>query len=166
MISREDVIDRSLMNFIRDQLTGLGYFEVPPGADGPRVQILDSYPSDDRMTKPLDRNYIAVGYSQDDGGRPAEMGTQLTRRLHTFDFHTFGISRIWGRNLAQIIKAAIEVQETIPLVVTQGDNQSYVTVEYAMSQEAPVQSPRPWQINLWLTRIRVEDYYNPTSIDG
>lgn len=166
MISREDNIDRSVMNFVRDQLTALGYFLPDQKTGQPRVQILDAYPSDDRMTQPLDRNYIAVSYTADDGGRPAELGTQLTRRLHTSDFAVFGVSRIWGRNLAQLIKASVEIQAQIPLVLDQPGNQNYVTVEYASAQEMPVNSPRPWQINMWATRIRVEDYYNPSTING
>lgn len=155
MIDRESIIEQSVERYLRHQL-----FTVR-GYPTDKVQILDAYPSEDRMTQPLDRNYIAIGWSADDGGRQAELGSNLKRRLYTFDFHVFGISRVWGKNLASVVRYSLESDGTINLIDPSDGSTvlGYVDVDFVSSQQAIVPNPRPWQENAWVTRLRVEDYY-------
>lgn len=156
MIDRETVIERSVDSYLRGQLYGVrGY---PPD----KVDILDAYPTNTQMTMPLDKNYIAIGWSTDDGGRQAELGSALKRRVYTFDFYVFGINRVWAKNLASVIRFSLESDQVIALLdpsdgVTVID---HVDVDYVSSQQAVTRTPRPWEENCWITRLRVEDYYD------
>lgn len=156
MIDRETVIERSVEAFLRDQLFNVrGY---PQG----KVELLPAYPDNERMNQPLDQNYIAIGWSTDDGGRQAELGSSLKRRLYTYDFYVFGVSRVWGKNLASVIRFSLEAEQTINLLDPSDDETviGEVDVEYVSTQQAVTRTPRPWEENCWITRLRVEDWYS------
>jgi hypothetical protein len=156
MIDRETVIATSIESYLRNQLYVVrGY---PPD----RVVMLDAFPDSQRMSRPLDANYIAVGWSADDGGRDAELGSSLRRRLYTFDFYTFAVSRVWGRNLASVVRFCLEADQSIDLL-DPGDGQTvtgHVDVEFVSVQQAVAANPRPYEENCWITRLRVVDYYS------
>lgn len=127
-----------------------------------KVVMLDSYPSTERMLKPLNANYIAIGWTTDDGGHDAELGSSLRRRLYTFDFYVFGVSRVWGKNLASVIRFSLEADQVIDLL-DPSDGQTvidHVDVDFVSMQQAVTPNPRPWQEFSWITRLRVEDYYS------
>lgn len=159
MIDRETLIERSVEAYARHQLFDIRHYPAD------KVVFLDSYPTNDRMRQPLDRNYIAVGFSADDGGRQAELGSSLTRRLYTTDFYVFGLSRVWGRNLAGVLRASLEADKTINLLDPMNNDAviGYVNVEFVSAQQAVTRDPRPWEENAFITRLRVEDYYSSES---
>lgn len=161
MISREDIIEQSVEDYLRTQLfDARGY---PPD----RVSLLDAYPTQTRMQQALDRNYIAIGYSFDDGGKQAELGSSLKRRLHTIDFHIFGLTRVWGRNLAAVARYALETDGNVPLKALPDETViGALYVDFVSAQQAPVNNPRPWQENIWIVRLRVEDFYDPSGGGG
>src|SRR5439155_20947328 len=97
MIDRESVIERSVDMYLRNQL-----FNVR-GYPTEKVEILDAYPTNQVMTGPLDKNYIAIGWNTDDGGRQAELGSSLKRRVYTFVFYVFGTNRVWAKIVASVI---------------------------------------------------------------
>jgi hypothetical protein len=156
MIDRETIIERSVEAYLRNQLYAVrGY---PPE----KVVMLDAYPTTSMMNKPLDQNYIAIGWTTDDGGRDAELGSSLRRRLYTIDFYTFGISRVWGKNLASVIRYCLESDDVIDLI-DPSDGVTilgHVDVDFVSSQQAVASNPRPWQENCYITRLRVEDYFS------
>lgn len=156
MIDRETIIERSVEGYLRNQLYTVRSYPQD------RVVMLDAYPDDQRMTKPLDKNYVAIGWSADDGGRQAELGSALKRRLYTFDFYVFGTSRVWGKNLASVIRFSLESDQSIDLIdPTDGATViGHVDVEFVSAQQAVVRNPRPWEENCWITRLRVEDFYS------
>ena len=39
----------------------------------------------------------------------------------------------------------------------------HVDVDYVSSQQAVSRTPRPWEENCWITRLRVEDYYDSSA---
>lgn len=154
MIDRETIIEESIEKYLSAQL-----FDVR-GYPHERVVMLDAYPDNDRMSQPLDRNYIAIGWGADDGGRLAELGSAARTRKFTFDFYIFGISRVWARNLAAVIRYALESDGIINLIdPTSSDVMGYVDVDFAASQQVIDPVPRPWQENHWVTRLRVIDSY-------
>lgn len=162
MIDRESVIEASVIAYLRTQLFDVrGY----PQDDTRRsVRILESYPDNERMLKPLDRNYIAVGWSADDGGRQAELGSSLKERKFTFDFYTFAISRVWGKNLASVIRYSLESDQVIDIIdPPTGNVIGHVDVDFVASQQSVTSTPRPWEENAWVTRLRVIDYYSSSS---
>jgi hypothetical protein len=165
MIDRESIIEMSVVTFLRTQLFDVrGYTQEDGGHSRRSVQLLDKYPDNERMSKPLDRNYIAIGWSADDGGRQAELGSPLKERKYTFDFYTFGISRVWGKNLASVIRYSLESDQVIDLLdpVT-SDVMGHVDVDFVASQQQVTSTPRPWEENVWVTRLRVIDYYSSAS---
>jgi hypothetical protein len=159
MIDRETIIERSVDAYLRNQL-----FTVR-GYPTDKVQILDAYPTQTMMRRPLDRNYIAIGWSADDGGRQAELGSSLVRRRYTFDFYTFGTSRVWAKNLASVIRYSLESDQNIDLLDPRDGTTviDSVAVDYVAAQQALTTDPRPWQENCWIVRLRVEDYYDSAS---
>lgn len=161
MIDRETIIERSVDAYLRAQLFGVRNYPQD------KVVILDAFPTSTRMNQPLDRNYIAIGWSTDDGGVQAELGTSLKRHRFTFDFYVFGLSRVWGRNLASVIRYSLESDQSINLLdpadPTGETVLGNVIVDYVSAQQATVPDPRPWQENAWIVRLRVEDYYSSAA---
>jgi hypothetical protein len=156
VIDRATVIEHSIESYLRNQL-----FTVR-GYPTDRVVMLDAYPDNERMSRPLDKNYIAIGWSADDGGRDAELGSSLRRRLYTFDHYIFGVSRVWGKNLASVIRFSLESDQAIDLL-DPSDGQTvigYVDVDMVSVQQAVTNNPRPFEENCWITRLRVSDIYS------
>lgn len=158
MIDRATVISHSAEQYARNQLFNVRNYPQD------RVVFLDAYPDNERMTKALDRNYIAIGFQGDDGGKQAELGSSLKRRLHTLDFYVFGISRVWGKNLASVLRYALESDQVIDLIdPATGAVIDKVDVDFVNTTEVVSRTPRPWEENCWVTRLRVEDYYSSAS---
>lgn len=158
MISRTDIIERSVELYVRQQLYGARAYPED------KVKMLDAYPTQKRMTERLDRNYIAIGFTFDDGGHQAELGSSLKRRMHTIDFHVFGMSRVWARNLASVLRSSLETDGVINLLDPLNNSVvGYVDVDYVSAQHHPVPNARPWEENVWITRLRVEDYHSAAS---
>jgi hypothetical protein len=159
MIDRESIIERSVELYLRNQLYSIRHYPED------KVVILDAYPTGDRMAKPIDKNYIAIGWSADDGGRQAELGSSLKRRLYTFDFYVFGVSRIWGKNIASVVRFSLESDGVINLIDPSDGSTilGYVDVDFVSAQQVIPNNPRPWEENAWVTRLRVEDYYDSSG---
>lgn len=161
MIDRESVIEHSVEAYLRSQLFTIRQYPAS------KVVMLDAYPDDARMSKPLDKNYIAIGWAADDGGKDAEIGTTAKRRKYTFDFYVFGISRVWAKNLASVIRYSLEADGVISLTdPVGGGNVGYVDIDFVSAQQAVTPNPRPWQENAWITRLRVEDSYYSSARGG
>lgn len=159
MIDRETIIEKSVESYLRNQLYTVRHYPTD------KVVMLDAYPTNDRMQSPLDVNYVAIGWTTDDGGHDAELGSPLKRRLYTFDFYVFGISRVWGKNLASVIRYSLESDGVIDLLdpVDGETTVGHVDVDFVSMQQAVTPNPRPWQENCWMTRLRVEDYYSSAA---
>jgi hypothetical protein len=160
MIDRATIISHSTELYARNQLFVVRNYPTA------KVEFLDSYPSPDRMTKALTKNYIAVGYQTDDGGKQAELGSSLKVRKYTIDFYVFGITRVWAKNLASVLRFSLEADQVIDLIDPNDGTTvlGHVDVDFVSAQEAVTRTPRPWEENAWITRLRVIDYYS--SADG
>lgn len=161
MIDRETVIQRSVESYLRAQLFDARSYPTD------KVILLDAYPDNQRMLRPIDLNYIAIGWLADDGGRYAELGSPAKVRKFTFDFYIFGTSRVWAHNLASVLRYSLETDGIIPLLdpATQ-EPFDYVDVDFASSQQVLTNNPRPWQENHWITRLRVIDNYYSAAGGG
>lgn len=165
MIAREDMIVQSAQDHLREGLfTTVGY---PPS----KVELVDGFDArlfDEKFGDGgLDKSYIAAAYQFDDGGRQAELGSALTRYLHTVDFLVLGWTATWGRNLAQVTKAILSTDEgSLPL-------RDYGTVgkpiidrleiEEVSAQREFTFEPRPWNTFAWTVRLRLLDYVYATG---
>lgn len=159
MIDRETLIEASIEIYCKAQLFTVRNYPAD------KITWLDAYPDNERMMRPLDQNYIAVGWSADDGGKQAELGSSLKVRKYTYDLFVFGVNRVWGKNLASVLRFAAETDQVIPLVdlsdgVTVID---HVDIDYASVQPKVSNTPRPWEEHCWITRLRVTDYYSSAA---
>lgn len=156
MIPREELVEQSVTDYLRNQLFNVRDYTAD------KVEILQAFEQTrfDQMDR-MEKSYIAIGFSFDDGGRQAELGSDLKRRVYTIEFATFGANATWGRNLANIIVSALEFDGTIPLkdVGGTGDVIDTLLVDNVRAQRVPVSKPRPWQEHLWATRVVVTDEY-------
>jgi hypothetical protein len=157
VVTREQKIEQSVQDYVRDML--FNRFGYP--AD--EVELLDSFPTN-RFDRALDHTYVALGFNFDDGGRSGEMGSDLKRRIYTVELFVFGHTSLWGRNVGNAVKAALEQESSIPIKdiaePTQPiiDNLTIPPGGLRVSHVA-VRDPRPWEENVWLCRVNLEDYY-------
>lgn len=154
-INRETLIVQSTQDYVREQL-----FDVKSYPED-QIVLLDSFPHN-RFDGPLDKNYIAFGFNFDDEGRQAELGSDLKTRTYTLEFFTFGLNSIWGSNLANAIKFAADTDGVIPLldygqIAKPEIDRLIVTGTRAEQQVIP--EPAPYEENVWVTWVNVEDCY-------
>jgi hypothetical protein len=163
MVTREDQVEQSVQDYVKAGLIDNGY-----GTD--KVKVRDAFPSADERASELTITTVAVGFNFDDGGRHIELGSDLTQRLYTIEFWTFGISPVYGRNVANVIRAVLEGgdyliplkaieqagQPVIDQLVIPDDRGISVTRQIA-------RDPRSWDRFVWTTIRKVEDIYFPTQ---
>lgn len=158
MISREDLVTQSVQTFANQQIFDVRHY------DRAKVEFVESFPYG---LKELDRNLIATGFNFDDDGEQAEMGSDLKRRIYTIEFWVFGVTNTYARNLANVLKFALDVQGTIPLIdVAQQPpveiDRMLVDGVTAHRQIAP--NPEPWQEFIWTTQVKVLDEYYASQV--
>lgn len=156
MIDRQSMIEFSVTALMKAALAARGY-------DESHYEIVEAWPGKGvKLTKTL----IAIGFNFDDGGTEGETGSDLRHRFYTFEFYVFGTTNVAGRNIANVVKFAMENGDlgegTVPLM----DLDQHPPVEIdrlvvhaAHAQRVPMLDPEPWQQFSWLTTIMVEDYY-------
>lgn len=157
MISREDMVEQSVQEYVKDKL-----FSAPRNYSTDLVEMLDAFPYN-RFDGPLDKNYVALGFNFDDAGRQAELGSDLKTRLYTIEFFVFGITEVWSRNLANVIKFAADNEGIIPLLdlnqISKPQIDSLV-VDNTRAERQPIAEPAPHERHVWITWVVVEDTYN------
>jgi hypothetical protein len=159
MLTREDFVTQSVDKYLREVL-----FERH-SYDEQGIELLPSFPHD-RFDGPVDKNYVAVGFNFDDGGKQGEMGSNLKHRLYTIEFFIIGKSGTWAKNLAQAVKFALEADGTIPLIdVTQPTRPviDSLVVASVSAEHQPIANPEPWQENIWTCHLRAEDTYDASA---
>lgn len=155
MISREDLIEQSVTDYARAAI----FTEREYPAD--QVELLESFPFRFDEGQFL-KNYIALGFNFDDGGVPAELGSDLIRRNYTIEFWIFGQTATYARNLAHVLKFALQKDQAIPLKDISDlaapviDSLEVISVT---TQREVIQNPEPWQEFVYTTMLRVEDVY-------
>lgn len=166
MVTREEKITQSIEDYVRGML--FGSFAYP--AD--KVELLDAYPTN-RFDRALDKSYVAIGFNFDDGGQGGELGSDLVHRVYTVELWTFGMSPVWGRNIANAVKAALEQESSIPLrdygsEDTDPSDATKPPIIDALvipprglrARHVPVRDPRPWEENVHVVTVNLEDWYN------
>lgn len=156
-ITREDFVTQSVDKYLRRILAEKGYTDDT-------FEIIPSFPHDRFDDTPLDKNYVATGFSFDDGGRSAEMGSNLKHRLYTIEFFVIGMTDVWAKNLAQGVKFALENDQIIPLLdITIMPSLPVIdalVVASVSAEHQPIAKPKPWQENIWTVHARIEDTYD------
>jgi hypothetical protein len=161
MISREDLVEQSVQEYVKDKL-----FSAPRNYSTDLVELLDAFPYD-RFDGELDKNYVALGFNFDDDGRQAELGSDLKTRLYTIEFFIFGMSAVWGRNLANVVKFAADNDGIIPLLDF-GDlakpQIDALVVDGTRAERQAVRDPKPHERHVWVTYVVVEDTYRAALV--
>lgn len=152
-IERRTKVTESCKEIVRAALFG------PYGAD--EVRIVDALPGEDFKGK-LDATLVAAGYNFDDGGRQGEAGSDLARYMWTIEYMIVATSGVWGKNVADTVAAAFSIGDNVPLLDIGGTRDptgETVAVDYSQAQRVIVRSPRPWETDVWMTRVKLEDYF-------
>lgn len=161
MITREEQVEQSVQDFVREGLVALGYTDD-------KVHVRDSFPTMDERGKAMDTSQLSLGFNFDDGGRHVEMGTDLTQRVYTLEFWVFGVSGGAGRNVANVVRNVLEDTPTIPLKDLSTDavvDQLIVLSEQGVRVQRQVATdPQPWDRHVFTTTVKVEDIYYPGQV--
>lgn len=161
-IPREVCVEQSITDFVRTALFGEADY------DASDVELLDAFPSDERRGTALDKTYVAVGFTYDEGGMPAECGSSLTRRPYNIEFFIFGHTMEWGRNVALTVKSILDTE--FRAISLKDYNQSgtpeidKILVENVRSAKQIIEDPLPWEAYVWTVTVIVVDEYQPGEI--
>lgn len=159
MLTREEKIEQSVQDYTRERLFTIA------GYSGGDVVLEDAFP-EEKFDGPLEKTHVAFSFNFDDGGRPAEIGSNLTARVYTLTFFVFGLTGDWGSNIANVIKAAIEDDMCIDLLDYADFAKpviSQLEVDGITVQRQYVRDPRPWERFIWTTTVKVTDTYVPDA---
>lgn len=156
-VTREIKVETSVQAFARVQLEIEGWSED-------RVAYLDEFPFEEFEGDYTKKNFVAFGFTFDDGGQPAELGSNLRKRIYTLEFFVLGMDELNAKSLANDLKFVCDVDVQVPLLdVGQADLPviDSLLVKSCNAQKVVVNDPKPYERHVWLTTARVEDEYYP-----
>lgn len=156
MISREDIIEQSVFDYVKDGLRNGGY-------DENLVAVRDAFPTPNERSSTLAQTTVAIGFNFDDGGAQAELGSELIVYLHNVEFWTFGTTPKLGRNVAGVIRHILRSEGGVPLR-DYGAAGIPVIDKLQLADRVVVQrqvnaAPLAWDMNVWTTMAKFEDYF-------
>lgn len=165
MITREDMVEQSVTDFVR---AGLESSDLSS-----RLNIRDAFPSEQERAQPLTQTEVAVGFNFDDGGKLMELGSDLTERIYTITFWTFGVTRTMGRTTANYIRQIVEKADgVVPLYDISQAAKPQIDALLLPEQRAVTvtrqvnPNPRPWDLFVWTTVVKTIDQYSPSQFGG
>lgn len=168
-ILREELVELSVMRAVTAGLPDYGY--VLLALDGSNfssanVHFREAFPTPEERNGELKITTLAYGFNVDDGGKPMELGSNLTEYVHTLTVWTFALDPQFGKRLAATVKEiAWRNGGGLPLYDfgQVGDPQiDTMIVEKAQTKHEINNSPRPWDQYVWTTAINVADTYFPS----
>lgn len=165
MVTREQQIKQSTQDHVKEGLRAAGY-------DDALVAMRDSFPTPEERSQPLLQTTVALGFTFDNGGQKMELGSDLTRRVHTIEFWTFGTTPMLAENVAYGIRAILEDNNAlIPLLKIEDPakpviDQLVILDDQGVSVDRQIsRDPRPWDENVYTTRVKIEDVYYPSLVN-
>lgn len=160
LIPREQLIEQSVTDYVRTAIfTEFGY-------SPDKVELVESFDYN-QIREGLTKNVVTLGFSFDDGGTQAELGSDLTTRVHTIEFFAFGLTNTWARNLAQVVKHVLERDQRIPLYDYSDAAKpliDYLLPHAARAARQPIADPEPWEQYVWTTTVQLEDTYSASLV--
>lgn len=164
MVIREELVEYSLLQYLREGLPAFGLVLDKEDPDQ-NLNLREAFPTPEERTQELDMTTLAFGFNIDDGGRPAELGSTLTTYVHTIMVWTFALEPRFGRRVAHAVKHVVRGGDgTIDLLdFNQEGDPAIDSLEVlkAQVQHQVNVSPRPWDQYVWTTSINVSDTYFP-----
>jgi hypothetical protein len=162
VIPREQMVEQSVTDFVRDALGGR--YDVGD------VELVEKFDSEIRENG-LDKTIVATGFNFDDGGTPAELGSSLLTMEHVVEFFVFGPTATWAQNVARSLQAILLAAEgTLPLLdyadAAKPEIDRLIIAEDPgpRAQREIVPDPEPWQEYVWTCRVRVQDTYDAALV--
>lgn len=155
MIQRSQKVEQSVQDYLRGLIFGAQKYPES------QVELLDAWDGD-KFEGGLEKNYIAMGFNFDDGGKEGETGSNLVRKLITIEFFVVAKNATWGRNLSSAITTALESDRVVPLKDIGEPGEPVfdaLPVINVSSEHQPVADPKPWQRFIWTVHLRLEDEY-------
>lgn len=163
---REELVEASVMRAITQGLPDYGY-TLANGNDpaSGNVYVREAFPTPDERTEELKVTTLAFGFNIDDGGQAAELGSNLTRYVHTLICWVFATEPKFGRRLAHIVKSVVRRNlDVLPLYDFNADGDPQIDTLFVMKAQTRHevnQSPRPWDRYVWTTAVSVQDIAYP-----
>lgn len=161
-VVREDLVESSVFAFIK---AGLETRNFPDDMIGYKESFQTNL-----FEGPLDKSYIAAGFHMNDGGVLWELGSNLRKKVYTFEYWVIGKTYDQGKNLAHAIGEIVEGSLIIPLLDFTQQGPDYPIIDALLSAEYParversiVGNPMPWQQFLYCVHIPVQDFYYDTA---
>jgi hypothetical protein len=165
---REELVELSVFRAVTAGLPDYGYVLVNginnTSGNG-NVFVREAFPTPEERSQELTITTLAFGFNIDDGGEPAELGTNLTRYVHTLICWTFALEPRFGRRLAHTIKnIARRNLDLLPLYDFNQDPEVQIDTLNVMKTQVRHEvnnSPRPWDQYVWTTALAVQDFCYP-----
>ncbi len=163
MILREENVEYSMLQFLREELPTYGFILSP--AEKANILLREAFPTPEERTEPLTITTVAFGFNIDDGGREMELGSALTQYTHTLEVWVFGTDPRLARRVAHSIKHIVrKTDDSVPLLDYNQEGNPEIdslTVTKAQVQHQANSSPRPWDAFVYTTSIAVIDEFYP-----
>lgn len=162
MITREDQVEQSVTDFVR---AGVQASDLSS-----KIGIREAFPTEQERATELVKTQLAVGFNFDDGGRLMELGSDLTERVYTITFWTFGTGVTMGRTTANLVRQMVEKVGGIPLKDIGAVGQPVIDMLTLPERQAATVTrqiapqPRPWDLYVWTTVLKVIDQYYPSAL--
>lgn len=163
MVTREDMIEQTVSDLAQAKLTQYSY--IPNVVD-----LREAFPTSEERATEMAKTQVAIGFNFDDGGIPAELGSDLCRYTHTIEFWTFGLESEEGRNVANFLKEVFRSNMVFPLKDVGSAGQptvGFLEIPDARSIAVARQisaNPFPWDRHVFTTTVKVEDLYAPALV--
>lgn len=165
MVQRNLKIRKSVAEYLRTRLPNWGMtsddVEIDESFDYKRWAIQSAAtPSAVQLSK----NVVSFGFSFDDGGRQAEMGSTLIERVISFEVFIFALSEDWADNIGGAIQNQIWADQVIPLwdfgssddpeIIDHLEVPDRGSVRF---ERVPISDPRPWEEHLFRVIAKATD---------
>jgi hypothetical protein len=161
MVTREDMVEQSVTDLVR---AGIEASDLSS-----KVHLRNAFPTEQERAQPLEITQLAVGFNFDDGGKLMELGSDLTERVYTITFWTFGTTATMGRTTANFVRQIVEKAGLIPLKDIRAIGQPVIDQLTLPDRQAATvtrqiaANPRPWDLFVWTTVLKVIDQYYPSQ---
>lgn len=161
---REELVQLSVMRAITAGLPDYGYVlgSDPTTAN---LHVREAFPTPEERNQELTITTVAFGFNVDDGGEPAELGSNLTRYVHTLMCWVFALEMSFGKRVAYTIRSIVRrYNDVLPLLdFNQPDApqiDALVIRRVQVNHEAN-NSPRPWDQYVHTVAIAAQDIAYP-----
>jgi hypothetical protein len=160
MILREQLVKFSLQQLIAEKLPEFGY--VTEGA-GQTLELRNAFPTPNERAEELKITTLAYGFDIDDGGEMMELGSTLTRYVHTFTAWVFALEPEFGEQVAHSIKHILRrSDDVIPIYDYNEAGNPQIDEDLILKVQTQHQgnnSTRPWDRYVFTTAVKIQDAY-------